>query len=548
MSGIMTAEKTIADYLIQRLYAHGVRHIFGVPGDYALSFFHELESSDLQVINTCDEQGAGFAADAYARVKGLGAVCVTYCVGGLKVANTTAQAFAEKSPVVVISGAPGTNERIKSPLLHHKVREFDTQLKVFEQITVASTVLDNPQTACREIDRVIEAALRHKRPVYIELPRNMVSVKSWPDYTPQETSLCRDDNALNEALLEAKNIINTSKKPVIIAGIELHRYGLQDEFLQFIDKTHIPVASTPLSKSVISEHHPLHMGIYEGAIGREEVRDYVESSDCLILMGTFMTDINLGMFTAHLDQGRSIYATSEKVYIHYHTYEDVSLGDFLKGILQTDIIKREHIDSPHPESLQLLQPVAGKKITITYLFQRLNSFIDRNTVIIADTGDAMFGAMDMTIHKETKFLSPAYYASMGFAVPASLGAQLANPNLRPLVLVGDGAFQMTGMELSTAVRYKLSPIVIILNNSGYGTERPMLDGCFNDVRIWKYSGLPDILKAGRGFSIKTEDQLEEALQLSHQYTKDICVLDVQIDPADRSLALERITKAFAKQI
>ena len=544
----MAVAKTIGNYLIQKLFSHDVRHVFGVPGDYSLSFFHELESSAIQVINTCDEQGAGFAADAYARVKGLGAVCITYCVGGLKVTNTTAQAFAEKSPVVVISGAPGTNERIKSPLLHHKVREFDTQFKVFEQITVASTALDNPQTACREIDRVIDAALCHKRPVYIELPRNMVSVTAIPYYLPQEIPLPRDDNIIKEALLEAKNIINTSKKPVLIAGIELHRYGLQEEFLQFIDKTHIPVASTPLSKSIISEHHPQYMGIYEGAIGREDVREYVESSDCLILMGTFMTDINLGMFTAHLDQGRSIYATSEKVYIHYHSYEDVSLGDFLKGLLQININKREHTDSPHPESLQPLQPIAGKKITIKYLYQRLNSFIDRNTVIIADTGDAMFAAMDMTIHKETKFLSPAYYASMGFAVPASLGAQLANPNLRPLVLVGDGAFQMTGMELSTAARYQLSPIIIILNNSGYGTERPMLDGRFNDIKSWEYSCIPDILKTGRGFSIKTEDQLEDALLLSRQHTKDICILDVQIDSDDKSLVLTRMTEALAKRV
>ena len=544
----MAVAKTISDYLIQKLYAHGVRHVFGVPGDYALGFFHELESSDIQVINTCDEQGAGFAADAYARVKGLGAVCVTYCVGGLKVTNTTAQAFAEKSPVVVISGAPGTNERIKSPLLHHKIREFDTQFKVFEQITVASTALDNPQTACREIDRVIDAALTHKRPVYIELPRNMVSITALPYYLPQEIPLPRDDNILKEALREATTIINASEKPAIIAGIELHRYGLQDEFLHFIDKTHIPVASTPLSKSVISEHHPLYMGVYEGAIGREEVREYVESSDCLILMGTFMTDINLGMFTAHLDQGRSIYATSEKVYIHYHTYEDVSIETFLKGLLNVRINQRQNTDSPHPESLLPLQPVTGKKVTIKYLYQCLNSFIDRNTVIIADTGDAMFGAMDMTIHKETKFLSPAYYASMGFAVPASLGAQLANPNLRPLVLVGDGAFQMTGMELSTAARYQLSPIIIVLNNGGYGTERPMLDGSFNDVKSWEYSCIPDIIKSGRGFDIKTEDQLEEALQLSRQYTKDICILDVQIDSDDKSLALERMTKAMGKRV
>jgi len=417
----MTAAKTIGDYLIQKLHEHGVTHLFGVPGDYALSFFHKLESSPLQVINTCDEQGAGFAADAYARVKGLGVVCVTYCVGGLKVTNTTAQAFAEKSPVVIISGAPGTNERIKSPLLHHKVREFDTQLRVFEQITVASTALDNPQTACREIDRVIDAALRHKRPVYIELPRNMVSVTAIPYYLPQEIPLPRDDNTLKEALLEARDIINTSKKPVIIAGIELHRFGIQDDLLQFIENTHIPVVATPLSKSVISEHHPLYMGVYEGAVGRDEVREYVESSDCLILLGTFMTDINLGMFTAHIDQGKSIYATSQKVYVHYHAYENVGLSDFLKELLQIKINKREDGDIPRPESVKPLQPVLGKKITIEYLYRRLNTFLDKNTVVIADTGDAMFGAMDMTIHNETEFLSPAYYASMGFAVPGSIG-------------------------------------------------------------------------------------------------------------------------------
>ena len=544
----MTAAKTIGDYLIQKLHEHGVTHLFGVPGDYALSFFHKLESSPLQVINTCDEQGAGFAADAYARVKGLGVVCVTYCVGGLKVTNTTAQAFAEKSPVVIISGAPGTNERIKSPLLHHKVREFDTQLRVFEQITVASTALDNPQTACREIDRVIDAALRHKRPVYIELPRNMVSVTAIPYYLPQEIPLPRDDNTLKEALLEARDIINTSKKPVIIAGIELHRFGIQDDLLQFIENTHIPVVATPLSKSVISEHHPLYMGVYEGAVGRDEVREYVESSDCLILLGTFMTDINLGMFTAHIDQGKSIYATSQKVYVHYHAYENVGLGDFLKELLQIKINKREDGDIPRPESVKPLQPVLGKKITIEYLYRRLNTFLDKNTVVIADTGDAMFGAMDMTIHNETEFLSPAYYASMGFAVPGSIGVMLANPDLRPLVLVGDGAFQMTGMELSTAARYNLSPIVIILNNSGYGTERPMLDGSFNDVNSWEYSSLPDILKVGRGFRIKTEDQLEEALQISRQHTKDICILDVQIDSNDKSQALERMTKAMAKRV
>src|SRR5712691_5316243 len=236
----------IGDYLIQRLYDHGVRHVFGIPGDYVLGFYDLLHRSPLEIINTCDEQGAGFAADAYARVRGLGAVCVTYCVGGLKVANTTAEAFAEKSPVVIISGAPGMKEREKNPLLHHKVREFDTQKKVFEQLTIASTVLSDPQTAFQEIDRVLHTALRYKRPVYIELPRDLVAVPGIPHHQPHEIHERSDSRALEAALAEAREMINGAKKPVIIADVEIHRFGLQDLIVELAEKTQIPVASTLL--------------------------------------------------------------------------------------------------------------------------------------------------------------------------------------------------------------------------------------------------------------------------------------------------------------
>src|SRR5947208_5265161 len=222
------ATTSIGEYLIQRLYAQGVRHIFGIPGDYVLGFYEQLLHSPLRIVNTCDEQGAGFAADAYARVRGLGAVCVTYCVGGLKVANTTAEAFAEKSPVVVISGAPGVKEREKNPLLHHKVREFDTQKKVFEQLTIASTVLSDPQTAFQEIDRVLHAALRYKRPVYVELPRDMVAVAGIP-HTTIDLHERSEPKALKAALAEAREMIDAAKQPAILAAGEIHRVGLQKE-------------------------------------------------------------------------------------------------------------------------------------------------------------------------------------------------------------------------------------------------------------------------------------------------------------------------------
>src|SRR5712692_6340080 len=195
----MKTSASIGDYLIQQLHAYGVRHVFGIPGDYVLGFYDLLSKSKLRILNTCDEQGAGFAADAYARVRGLGVVCITYCVGGLKVANTTAEAFAEKSPVVIISGAPGIKEREKNPLLHHKVREFDTQKKVFDQLTVASAVLSDPQTAFQEIDRVLHAALRFKRPVYIELPRDMVGLPGSAHYKPKTRHEASDPHTLQAA-------------------------------------------------------------------------------------------------------------------------------------------------------------------------------------------------------------------------------------------------------------------------------------------------------------------------------------------------------------
>jgi len=210
---------TIGGYLIERLQSLGVDHVFGVPGDYIIAFFKQLSDSKIQLVNTCDELTAGYAADAYARTRGLGAVCVTYSVGGLKVVNATAQAFAEKSPIIVITGAPGISERTKNALLHHTVRDFDTQRRIFDEVTIASAVLSDPTTACHEVDRVLSLALQFKRPVYIELPRDMVfkSVGCPHVYTPPEQ--VSDQNKLLSALEEATFLINSAKQPVIIAGV-----------------------------------------------------------------------------------------------------------------------------------------------------------------------------------------------------------------------------------------------------------------------------------------------------------------------------------------
>ena len=187
-------------------------------------------------------------------------------------------------------------------------------------------------------------------------------------------------------------------------------------------------------------------------------------------------------------------------------------------------------------------------MTVRSLFERLNSFLRNDTVVVADVGDSLFGAADLSIHHRTEFLGTAYYASMGFAIPAGIGAQLANPKLRPLILVGDGAFLMTGLELATAARYQLNPIVIVLNNRGYGTERQMQDGPYNDVWPLNYSRLPEVLGAGRGFVIETERDLNAALVAAEQHTESFCLLEVRLDPRDRSPALQRLAERLARKI
>ena len=577
--------QSVSGYLIQRLYDHGVRHVFGVPGDFVLGFYQQLnDSNKLKVINTCDEQGAAFAADSYARISGLGAICVTYCVGGLKVVNATAQAFAEKSPLVVISGAPGIKERQKNPLLHHKVRDFDTQQKIFEHVTVDSVLIDDPRTAAQDIDRVLSSAIRYKRPVYIELPRDKVaepisiasSHSSYPIYSKskrvkQEVKYESDMDSLQEALGEATEMINSSKQPVIVAGVELHRFGLQNELLQLVGNTNIPVVSTVLSKSVISEDHPLFLGLYEGAMGHQSVRDYVESSDCLILLGALMTDIDFSISPTPIEQSKSIYVTSEKLSIKHHNFENVLLQDFLTSLIEAplgrknattmgkqnqdinDVRRNNDYNSLYHANVNNktldFAAIKNERITIKRLFECLNLSITDNVIVIADVGDSLFGALDLTIHGQTEFLSPAYYCSMGFAVPAAIGAQLANPKLRPIVVVGDGAFQMTGMEISTISRFALNPIVIVLNNNGYGTERPMLDGPFNDILPWNYYRIPEIIGHGRGFMIETEGQLEKSLSVAvNIYSKELCILDVHLDINDASPALQRLTEILGKRV
>lgn len=533
----------VSHFLIERLENAGVRHVFGLPGDYVLDFYKELwDNKNIEVINNTDENHSGFAADAYSRMKGIGCVVVTYNVGAAKIINAVQGAYAERSPLIIISGAPGMEERKADMLLHHMVGSFNSQKEMFSNITCASVVLDDPATAGYEIDHAFEALHHYKRPIYIELPRDIAKKSISYDVYKQGTPVAPDTDPenLKEALQEVMGWVETAKRPVILAGVELSRYDLGDQLFRFADKSGIPVATTLLSKSVFDENHELFGGIYSGASSQEETRKLVEESDCLLMFGVMLTDLTLCFKPNRFEKRQIVSASVEDLRIKGHTYTNIQFADFCSALFKLEFEKRPLPVMPPKRGKMAFEPKVDTPITTERLFHKINSILDKNMAIVADIGDSLFGAADLIIQNRNHFLSPAFYTSMGWAIPGALGVQVASPDVRPIVILGDGAFQMSCSELSTMLDRDLNPIIFVLNNDGYATERSFIDGGFNDIRRWNYHLVTEMLGGGNDFLVKTEEDLDEAVQEALD-SKVLSVINIEVQRDDISDGLRRMT-------
>jgi alpha-keto-acid decarboxylase len=538
---------SIGHYLLSRLERAGVRHVFGVPGDYILRFYQQLSESPLQHVGTTREDTAAFAADGYARTQGLGALAVTYGVGALNCVNAIAGAHAESSPVILISGAPSVREQRDDPLLHHRFGPYRFQREIYERITCGTFVLEDPIIAFRQIDRALSAAREHCKPVYIELPRDMVDVPGYPIPDEPTSERVSDPGSLAEAIAETRELLGKSGAPVLIAGVEIHRRGLQESLLNLINRLRLPVAATLSGKSVMGERHPQYLGVYEGALGPDHARERVEQADLILMLGVTLNDIDLGIYTARLDAQRMIRASLGEVEIHHHRYPRVLLKDFMtalnaEAVADIDRPGRESMVSAHTATAATARP-----ITIAYLVARLNECLTPEMQVVCDTGDCLFAAIDLRVHDKGEFLASAFYTTMGFAVPAALGAQVARPSHRALVLVGDGAFQMTGTELSTAAALGLNPVVIVFNNRGYSTERFILDGTFNDISPWHFHRLGEVFGPLMGYQADTESAFDQALNAALA-TDCASIINVHLSPEDPSPAMRRLAERLGKRI
>jgi indolepyruvate decarboxylase len=541
-----------ADFLIERLENIGLKHVFGIPGDYILHFFaHLVQSKKITLINNADEAGAGFAADGYARANGVGCVCATYAVGAFKLFNAIAGAYAERSPVIVIAGAPGVKERKIDVPLHHTVGDVNCQRDMYKKITCAQAILDDPTTAGYEIDKALEALKYHRQPIYIELPRDVSMMPLNYDVYTQGTPKSPESDLQNleDALKEVAKLIEDSKNPVILAGVEIGRCKMGRELTRFAERHNIPLVATLLSKSVINEIHPLYVGVYAGSNSSEtHVKDMVENSDCLLVCGEVLTEATVGYRPSKVFEKRDmVTCTIKGLKVRNHHYPNVNFTDFCKALFKTELTIKEKPSFPEKSHPKKFVATANKKLTIERLFEKINSILDEDTAIVADVGDALLGSTDLTLPHYGTFFGPAFYLSMGFAIPAALGIKLAKPNIRPIILVGDGAFQMSSCELSTILKYKSDPLVVVVNNRGYTTERMIVEGSFNEIVDWHYHKITDLIGGGKGYKVLTEEELEQGVS---EWIKNsgLVVLNCVLDPLDVSSALKRFTESLSKKV
>ncbi|MDO9106723.1 MAG: thiamine pyrophosphate-binding protein [Methylovulum sp.] len=513
---------TVADYLIFRLKEIGVDHLFGVPGDFVLGFFNQVLKSDLAYVGTCNELNAAYAADGYARIRGVGAFSSTYGVGELSAINGVAGAFAERVPIVVITGSPATINFRTRPLLHHTLGDYQIPLRLYEKITAASTELVSAEMAPAEIDRVLSVCLSHQQPVYISLPADVVMMKCrYPEAFQFPPDLGSDPEVLHEAINEATVMLNNADKPVVVGDVELIRFKLQKPFADFIDKTGFPYATMMLGKSVLSEQHPQFIGLYQGERSRDYVKNRVESADCILQLGALLTDFNTGGFTAELDDVKTISVNIRSVKIKHHVYENVSLHDFILGLTE-NLTRRDSITlniqsatdgCVHRRSEQYCAD-GNKPLTIKRFFDRMSHFIEDDAIVVAETGVSLFSAAELLLPKGATFIGQTFYGSIGYSIGATLGAAMAAKARQVVLFVGDGSFQVTGQDLSTMIRNHLKPVIFLINNDGYTIERVISDHPYNDIQPWQYHKLVEVFGGGLGFDVHSEDELEEALAIA----------------------------------
>ena len=542
----------LGDFLTAYLQKIRVTHLFAIPGDLVLRLFFRFgRRRNLHVVTFSHEPGVGFAADGYARATGrIGVVCVTYGAGGHNMVNPVAGSFSERVPILVISGGPGEEERKLGTLIHHQAREIESQLHIYRELTCAAKVLDDPRTAAEDIDEVLRTMWVNQRPGYLEVHRDMVDclIEVPPSLIEWDGRLSfprSDERKLTEAVRETTARFNQSKRPAVIFGIETYRYRLANEIVALAERLGAPVMTSVLAKGAFPMDHPLHMGVHIGPLSPPAIRRRIDAADLVLNVGTLLTDMNLGSRPPQIDRPRSVWAVENRVNISYHTYTNVMLRHFVQHLLRAPL--RRHRESvKYADNLGSRVRARAGRLQVAEVLHEINRFlVDKpDYMVVAESGDMLFAGLDVRVPGRAGYLAQGYYASMGFGVPGALGAQIG-VGRRPLVLCGDGAFQMTGPEIAQAPRHGLNPIVLVMNNRGWGIFRPVAEReDLLTIPPWPYADLAR-LWGGAGWRVSTAGALRDALaQAAH--CPSFAVIEAIVDEHDLSPVTRKYIASAAR--
>lgn len=535
---------TVGTYLAQRLQELGINDYFAIPGDYNLGLLDEfLKNNHLKMINCCNELNAGYAADGYARIKGVSALVVTYSVGGLSVVNAVAGACAENLPVIVISGGPNTNSVQDAEILHHTLatENYSYVREIFSHITAYSVFIHRPSDAPMQIDTAIAIALEKKKPVYIEISCNIAGLNvSPPTQRALDVKRLSDTSSLAAAVSDASDKLNAAVKPVLIVGSKSRHCEATAVIEKLSQSCGYALAAMPDAKGFVSEQHPNYIGIYWGPVSSPGCGEIVESSDLYFFIGPNFNDYTTVGHMCNIQPKKLIVIADGSVSIAGKVYTEVYMNEFLQGL--KDQLKFNDASVKSYQRISGSAPLYNEPsdlnsaLTTRFLFGQIQKLLSSDYGVLAETGDSWFNGMRLNLPHNCPFEIQMQYGSIGWSVGALLGMQAALHNKKRVIgLIGDGSFQMSAQELSTLIRYGFKPIIFLMNNASYTIEVQIHDGPYNIINNWHYADLVSVFNGehgkARAFKAYTHQALLDAIKEAEK-SDTLCFIEVVLDKDD----------------
>ncbi|KAG8494515.1 hypothetical protein CXB51_012175 [Gossypium anomalum] len=556
---------TLGRHLARRLVEIGVKDVFSVPGDFNLNLLdHLIAEPELNLVGCCNELNAGYAADGYARAKGVGACVVTFTVGGLSVLNAIAGAYSENLPVICIVGGPNSNDYGTNRILHHTIGlpDFSQELRCFQTITCAQAVVNNLDDAHELLDTAISTALKESKPVYISIGCNLPGIPH-PTFARDPVPFFLAPKVSNQLGLEAAveataNFLNKAVKPVLVGGPKLRVANAKDAFVELADACGYPIAVMPSGKGLVPEHHSHFIGTYWGAVSTSFCGEIVESADAYVFVGPIFNDYSSVGYSLLIKKEKAIIVQPNRVTIgNGPSFGWVFMADFLSALAKklkkntTAVENYRRIFVPpgmplkHGNDEPLRVNVLFKHIQplrVNVLFKHIQDMLSKDSAVIAETGDSWFNCQKLHLPENCGYEFQMQYGSIGWSVGATLGYAQAAKDKRVIACIGDGSFQVTAQDISTMIRCGQKSIIFLINNGGYTIEVEIHDGPYNVIKNWNYTAFVDAIHNGEGkcwtAKVRTEDELIDAIAAATGEKKDsLCFIEVFAHKDDTSKEL-----------